>query len=234
MAHTWQSDTEITTRDTAVTNSTQSWFFKDSVASSHELIDATPKPVSTSGSPGAVFAEVPTSVAQIERARIDVPMGSNVWLRWDGAAAEVLSSKTTPDSLDGLTLQLNVDNAGAVTTTFTSGDTTMALAAKRINYYHGAQVASVDGTTGKLKIAGTKTGGADAKAAGRQYGEVDVVGGTALSALGLTEGTTPGSGLDENIGGPVEKTFYSGNLPESLEVSGSCSGARFMLAGKAS
>ena len=232
MAHTWQADTEITTRDTSVTNSAQSWFFKDNTASSHELIDATPKPVSTSGSPGAVFIEVPTSVMQIERCRIDVPMGSNIWLRWDGAPASVLSSKTTPDSLTGLTLELAVDTGGTIETTFTSDDTTMALAAKRINYYHGAEVASV--SAGKLKLTGASTGGADAKEAGRQYSLVNVVGGTALSALGLTEGITYGSGLDENIGGPVEKTFYSGNLPESLEVSGSCSGARFMLAGKAS
>ncbi len=234
MASTWHSDTEITTRDLAVSNSAQSWFFKDASATTHDLIDPTPKAISTSGSPGAVFATVPTSVAQIERARIELPAGSNVWLRWSGAAASVLSSKTTPDSLTGLTLELKIDNGTTIETTFISDDTTMALAAKRINYYHGAQIASVDQATGKLKLTGVKSGGADAKTAGRQYGEVSVVGGTALSALGLSVGVTNGSGLDEQVGGPLEKTFSSGGLPTSLEVSGTCSGARFMLAGKAS
>lgn len=226
---------DVTTRDSSA-SSDLGQSYADRSATSHDYVDPTPKSVSTSGAVGANFILWPTSVAQIQRVWGQIPAAADLYFRWGGDVAEVLSSLTAPgSSLTGLTLVCSVDGGSPVTTTFESGDTTLALAARRINYAHNAPIASIDAATSKLVLAGARTGGADAKAASRQYGEINITGGTALSALGLAVGTTPGAGTDERIGsGPYVRSFPSSALPRALEISGSASGLALSLAGKAS
>ena len=238
MSSTVRLSLDLTTRDLATSTGEDTRTARDTTATTHDLVDSTPLVVSTSGAVGANFVPWPTSVAQIERVASDapLPLATDVYLRWGGAVASCTGTLSTPSgSLSALTLVLSVDGGNAVTTTFDTTDTTIALAAKRINYAHAAQVASVD-TAGKLKLSGARTGSADAKAASRQYGELTISGSsTALSALGLTAGVYSGAGTDERVGaGPYARSFPSTALPRALEISGSCSGARLTLAGKAS
>lgn len=235
MSSTLRLTLEATTRDLSAVGSEASASIGDSSATTHDYLDPTPKTVATAGAVGAAFVSWPTSVVQIQRVYGQIPASADLWLRWGGDVASVQSSLTAPSgSLDTLTLVLGVDGVSPVTTTFTSADTTMALVAKRINYAHGAAVASVN-TAGKLVLSGTKSGGADAKAASRQYGEILITGGSALSALGLTAATTPATGQDERVGaGPYARSFPSTALPRALEISGSATGLALTLAGKAS
>lgn len=222
-------------RDLAFAGSDAVFAAKDATASSHELVDQTPRVIATSGAVGAAFVQLETPVRQVERLLVDLPGGSDLLLRIGGAVASVSGASAPPTLTDGWTAILNIDGLGAVTTSFLAADNTMALAAKRINYAHGAQVASVDPTTGALVIAGTKTGGDDARRAGYAYGSVVIVSGTALAALGLTAGTTYGTGADLRLGGGVHAhSFPAAALPRKLELSGSVASSRFVVAGKAS
>lgn len=222
-------------RDPAVAGSDSSSSVRDSVASAHDYLDPTPRNVSTAGAVGAAFVDLPTPVAQVERLAADLPAGSDLVLRAGGLAAEVLGGSAAPVFVGGEELVLAIDAGGNVTATFEAGDATLALAAKRINYALGFVAADVDPTTGKLRLRGLRTGGADALAKGWAYGRVLVVSGTALAALGLTAGSTYGQGDDQRLGGgPFAKTFPAGALPRRLELSGSAQGAKFWVAGKAS
>lgn len=222
-------------KDLAFAGSDATFVAKDASATTHEYVDQTPRTVSTPGAAGASFVTLETPVRQVERILADFASGTNVVIRLDGAVASVTGGATPPVLTDGWTAVLNVDGAGNVTTSFLAADNTMALVAKRINYAHGAQVASVDAVTGALVISGTKTGGDDARKKSFQYGSVVVVSGTALAALGLTAGTTYGSGEDHPHGaGGVQINRPSSSLPKRIELSGSASASRFAIAGKAS
>lgn len=208
---------------------------RDAGPTTHDLIDATPLgALSTSGGIGTRFLSLPTVVAQVQRIVGDFPTGTDVLLRFGGVAAFVLGASGALTIEDGWTLSLAVDGGPTVTVEFMATDTTPALAAKRINYAAGAQVASVDAPSGRLRLDGVNTGGTDARAKGRLFGAVDILGGTALAALGLVVGTTSGDGDDVRVGaGPLVHTFPSGAQPRRIELSGSASGARLWVAGAA-
>lgn len=234
MAATLQILLELTARDPAVVSSAQTTSLRDAVATSHDYLDGTPRNVSTAGAIGAAFVQLETPVVQIERLVADIPAGADLVLRMGGAVAEVLGASAATGFSGSETAVLAVDAGGNVTVTFEAGDTTQALAAKRINWAFGAQVADLD-TSGKLRLRGARTGGADAEARGWAYGKVKVVSGSALTGLGLTAGSTYGQGDDQRVGaGPFAKTFPAGALPRRLELSGSAQGAKFWVAGKAS
>jgi hypothetical protein len=219
--------------DPAVAGSQVSASVRDSVASSHDYVDPSPRNVATAGAVGAAFVDLATPVAQIERVAADLPVGADLVMRFGGAVALLLGSQNAPVFAGGETLELAVDAGSTVITSFSSGDNTLALAAKRINYAHGAQVADVS-PTGHLRLQGFRTGGADALVKGWAYGRLLVVGGTALVQLGLAAGSVYGQGDDQRVGaGPFAKSFPSASLPRRLELSGSAQGARFWLAGKA-
>lgn len=234
MAATLQILLELTARDPAVVSSAQTTSLRDAVATSHDYLDGTPRNVSTAGAVGAAFVQLETPVVQIERIVADLPASADLVLRFGGAVAEVLGASAAPSFAGGEQAVLAIDAGGNVTVTFEAGDNTQALAAKRINYAFGAQVADLD-TSGKLRLRGALTGGADAEAKGFGFGKVKVVSGSALAALGLTAGSTYGQGDDQRAGpGSFVKTFPAGALPRRLELSGSAGNAKFWLAGKAS
>lgn len=223
----------LATRDLTVSGSEATHVAKDATATSHDFVDATPAIVATDGAVGAAFTEVRQQVAEIERVFGQFAASTDAVVRYSGEPASVTGSTTTPPTFSGgEQAVIAVDGGSPVTTTFEAGDTTMALAAKRINYAHGAQVASV--VAGALVLTGTKTGDAGAAARGWSHGLVDVQSGSALSDLGLSVGRTYGEGFDERVGpGPYAKTFPATALPTSIEVSGSVPGARLWVAGQA-
>lgn len=226
---------QVTIADPASISSAQVLTVTDLVASVHDYVDGTPQNVATSGAAGAAFLKLPTSVVQIERIVADITPGSDLVLRVDGRVASVLGANAAPAIVGGETLVLAIDQGGQITVTFVAGDTTIAKVAARINFALGLQVASVDLSTGFLRLSGFLTGGSDAKTAGWQAGSVQLVSGTALALLGLTAGTTWGSGRDQRLGaGPFCKSFPTSGLPRLIELSGTSNGARFWVAGKAS
>jgi hypothetical protein len=232
MTGTLKLSLDLTTADPAV--SAQSSLVRDSVATSHDLVDPTPRAVATSGAIGTAFVSWPTSVQQIERLIADVPAGADLVFRFGGLPAVLVGSLSVIDAPVAQTIVLAIDGADPVTTTLTSADTTIALVARRINFYHGAQVASVDPSTNRLRLTGVKTGGADAAAKGWSAGIVEVVSGSGLALVGLEAGTTYGSGDDQRVGaGLFAKTFPAASLPRLLELSGSATNLKIWAAGKA-
>lgn len=233
MASTVLAHVILTTRDLAVSGSEATQVAKDASPTSHDFVDATPALVATVGAVGAAFTEVRQQVAEIERVFGHFSASTNAVVRYSGEPARVTGSTTTPPTFaGGEDIVIAIDGGSPITTTFAAGDTTMLLAAKRINYAHGAQVASVVG--GALVLTGTKTGDAGAAVRGWSHGLVDVQSGSALSDLGLSVGKTYGEGFDECVGpGPYAKTFPATALPTGIEVSGSVPGARLWVAGQA-
>lgn len=224
----------ITARDPAQTGSGCEATVRDAAATSHDYVDPTPRNVSTAGAVGAAFVQLETPVVQVERFVADLPSGTDLVLRFGGSVAEVLGASAATGFSGGETAVLAIDAGGNTTVTFEAGDTTQALAAKRINWALGLAVADTD-TTGKLRLRSLRTGDAGALAKGFAYGRVRVVSGTGLTGLGLTAGDTYGQGDDQRVGpGPLVKTFPAGALPRRVELSGSAQGAKFWVAGKAS
>lgn len=236
MAGTIRLTTELTTADPASPSASQQTVqVRDSIASTHDYVDATPRNVATAGLPGVAFVQLETPVVQLERFIADVPAGSELVIRFGGAPAVVIGAKSALAIEGDETLELAIDGGEAVTTTLASTDTTVALVAKRINWAHGAQVASVDPATGALRLTGVKSGGADARARAWQAGSVAVLSGTALEALGLTTGTSFGAGEDVRVGaGAFVRSFSAASLPKRVELSGSAINPKFWIAGKAS
>jgi hypothetical protein len=223
----------ITTRDPSRPGAGCEASVRDAAATSHDYVDPTPRNVSTAGGVGAAFVQLETPVAQVERFVADLPAGTDLVLRFGGAVAEVLGTSAATGFSGGETAVLAIDAGGNVTVTFESTDTTQALAAKRINWALGAQVADTD-SDGKLRLRSLRTGDAGAAAKGYAYGRVRVVSGSALAGLGLVAGDTYGQGDDQRVGsGLFAKTFPAGALPRRVELSGSAQGAKFWVAGKA-
>ncbi len=217
----------------SVAGSSQTDTARDQVATTHDYVDPTPRTVSTSGALGSAFVQLETPVVQVERLVADFPSGTDLVLRCSGEPAEVVGTVTSPTIAGNETITMAVDGLGSVTTVLDADDTTIAKIAKRVNFFHGLQIASVD-TSGGLAITGSKTGGPDAAAKGWSHGKIAITGGTGLTALGLSIGTTYGSGEDSRVSaGPFSRTFPSSALPTQIELSGSSSNARFWIAGKA-
>lgn len=233
MPGTLQLTLGVLTRDPAQLSSAQDLVVRDAVATSHDYVDATPRNVATAGAVGAAFVQLETPVAQVERFAAQIPPSADLVLRFGGAVAEVLGASAATGFAGGEQAVLAIDAGGSITVTFEAGDTTQALAAKRINFAFGAQVADTD-TSGRLRLRSLRTGDAGAAAKGYAYGRVRVVSGGALAGLGLTAGDTYGQGDDQRVGpGPFAKTFPSLALPRRVELSGSASNAKFWVAGKA-
>ena len=191
--------------------------------------------LATSGSVGTAFTELRHQVVAVERIVGDFKTGADVLIRAGGISAYVLGASGALTLTDGWTLLFAIDGGATITATFLATDNTPALAAKRINYAAGAQVASVDLATARLRLDGVRTGGAGARARSQAFGAVDAIGGTALAALGLVVGTFYGDGYDVRVGaGPFVHTFPPAALPRRIELSGSASGARIWVAGTAS
>lgn len=188
--------------------------------------------MSTPNGAGSAFARVPTPVAQVERFVGDFAIGSSGFIRFGGAEAIVLGGNTSPVFSGGETLDIAIDGQATFTTTFLNTDNTLALAVKRINYAAGAPVASL--VAGRLVLTGTKSGGAGAMQESRQFGLVQVVGGSAMAQLGLSASAAYGKGFDLPIApGMLVLTFPPGALPTRIELSGSVPSAKFTIAGKA-
>ena len=198
----------------------------------HDLIDVSPVgPLATSGAVGVAFVGVPTPVVQVQRLLVDLATGADVLLRLNGSAALVLGASGALTLTDGLTLLFAGDGGSTITAEFLATDTTPLLAAKRINYAAGAQVASVDTATAKLRLDGVKTGGPWARAKSRSFGALDILSGTALAALGLVAGTYSGDGDDLRVGSGAQLLrFPASAQPQRIELSGSASGARIWVA----
>lgn len=225
----------VQARDLACRPQSSGEVVRDAAETTHDLVDASPVgPLATPGATGTHFVVVPTPVAQVQRLICDWPTGSDVIIRTGGTPASVLGASGALSLADGDTLLLAVDGGPTITATFLATDATPELAAKRINYAAGATVASVDAPTARLRLDGVKTGGATARSRARAFGAIEIVGGTAVAALGLTVGTTYGDGDDVRVGaGPLALTFPPGASPRRIELSGSASGARIWVAGTA-
>ncbi len=233
MTFTVKGSTSAEIADQAFATSKHTVTMGDSVASSHDYVDETPRVVSTAGAVGTTLVQLETPVRQVERLLADFLSGTDILVRFDGLPASVLGNVSTPSISGSETLVLNVDGVGNVTTVLDAGDTTILKIAERINFFHRVRIASVD-TSGVLKLLGLLTGGADAKARGFSYGSISVVSGSGLSALGLTAGITYGS-VESDIrqaAGRLERTFPASALPRKIELSGSCTASRFIVAGK--
>lgn len=233
MTATLQISLGLTTRDPAQPSSAREESVRDTTATSHDYVDATPRNVSTAGAVGAAFVQLETPVVQVERFVAQIPPSADLVLRFGGAVAELLGASAATGFSGGETAVLAIDAGGNVTVTFEAGDSTQALAAKRINWALGAQVADTD-SDGKLRLRSLRTGDAGAAAKGYAFGRVRVVSGSALAGLGLVAGDTYGQGDDQRVGaGLFAKTFPSSALPRKVELSGSATNAKFWVAGKA-
>jgi hypothetical protein len=106
-----------------------------------------------------------------------------------GVAAHVTGSGATFGSITaGLTAILGADAMPNFTVVFQATDTTVAAAVARINQFAGFTFASDVG--GQVKLTGIQAG---------TGGQVRVIGGTALTDLGLTVANTNGTGNVANI-----------------------------------
>lgn len=238
MSGTLQIKALITTGDPSQPSASQiQESVGDAVASTHDLVDPlTPMSIAT-GTPGVSFVQVPLSVAHIERLAADLGASSDVVLRLNGAAAFVVGNVTAPSLAGGDTLVLAVDSGAQVTTTFAGTENTIAKVAGAIAAAFIAaglaNPASVDAATGGLRLSGVKSGDQAANAKGWQSGAVEVVSGAAVAKLGLTVAKTWATGDDDHVSGVLFKSFPASSLPTRLEVSGTASNAKFIVAGKA-
>lgn len=233
VATTLQLALSLALRDPAQPGQACDTAVRDLGASAHDYVDPTPRNVETAGAVGAAFVQLETPVQQVERFVAQIPPGADLVLRFGGAVAELLGASAATGFTGGEQAVLAIDAGGNITVTFEAGDTTQALAAKRINFAFGAQVADTD-ASGRLRLRSLRTGDAGAAAKGFAFGRVRVVSGSALAGLGLVAGDTYGQGDDQRVGpGPFAKTFPSSALPRRVELSGSASNAKFWVAGKA-
>lgn len=204
--------------------------------SAHDLLGFHPIVVDTAGAVGAAFVRLYTQVAQVQKIIADVPYGADLVLRLNGTTASATSSLTAPSgSLTGLTLEFTLEGEDYAVE-FEAADDTFDECARRINFATGLSTASVNAAN-KLVVAGQKTGGLDAQKAGYQYSKLEITGGTALSAIGLSSGEFYGSSTDERLGaGIYSRAFPAALLPTKIELSGSSGSttapARIWVAGK--
>lgn len=181
--------------------------------------------LATAGAIGAAFVQLDTP-AIIEQLLL-MSAGAEIAVRLNGGVASVTGSSAalfgTIAASDAFTLGVDsVDHA----IVFQAGDTTAAKIAARINSIVGAIVATVT-AAGLLKLAGARTGDAEAKAtASMAYGEIALTDGVGapLAKLGLVDGVTNGSGNDLRFTGrfgPIEPPTSGVGLLSKVELSGS-------------
>lgn len=176
--------------------------------------------IATAGQLGAAFLDLdtPKVIEQFAMRSID---GAEVGIRYNGAPASVVGvGGAFATIVNGDAFTLDLDQGGVKTVTFQTGDTTLAKVIARINADVGAIVAS--DAAGQLKITGVKSGGEEAKARTWQYGSI-VLAGSALAKLGLSAGTSYGSGRDDSTDGRILKDFPTSGAMKTtrIELSGS-------------
>lgn len=117
--------------------------------------------------------------------------GADTTATFNATAASVTGSAATFGTIGaGEYVDLAIDGAAAVRTTFQTGDTTVGAVYARINAAFGSPIGSASG--GQLKLDSATLGTSS---------KVQVVGGSTgtLTKLGLTAGTTSGTGNVANI-----------------------------------
>lgn len=117
----------------------------------------------------------------------DVDGGGNETATFDAAQAGRQSSGCNPSGFSGgETLTLTMDNDGIVQTiTFLAGDITVALVAQRINNLLEGGYCEVVAAGAEIKVWSDTYGTSS---------DVEVVGGTGAASLGLSVGSTAGTG----------------------------------------
>lgn len=202
--------------------------------STHEYVRDYPAyQLATTGTPGAVFRLL-DSPTIVEKLFIHSLSKQDVAVRLNGAAATLIGSAAAFGTLvNGDSFTINTDQGGVIVVTFETGDITGAKAAARINALVGAIVATIDATSGQLRLTGTKTGGQDAFAKSFQYGSIVLGAGAALAKLGLAVGTTYGAGDDRVISGRLLEEPSTTRTVSKIELSGSAS-LNMVVAGRSS
>lgn len=184
-----------------------------SVVSSQQALQ-----ILTTGLPGAEFVDLDILDGFTAIELLVARTSAKLYLRIGAAEALVLGvGGVFPTTFaGGETLELDVDGLGSFTVTFTVGAQTAAQVAAEIN-----AAAALSGlptpratvaTSGQLQIESVQTGA---------QGSVEVVGGTGAATLGLTVGTTAGTGADIPIQGDALLQFpRDTDAPARIQISG--------------
>lgn len=187
---------------------------------SYESVVSTQQPLQilTAGVPGAAYVDLDILDGFTAIELLVLRTTSTLFLRIDADVARVLGvGGTFPTTFaGGEDLVLDIDGLGAFTTTFAGGDQTAAQVAARINA--AAALAGLPtprvavATSGQLELTSVLTG---------SQGSVEVVSGTGAATLGLTVGTTAGTGADVPINGEALFEFpRDTSAPNRIQVSG--------------
>lgn len=176
-----------------------------------------PLQVLTAGLPGAAFVDLDILDGFVAIELLVARTNAKLFLRIDADVARVLGvGGAFPTTFaGGETLDLTIDGVNFLTT-FLAADQSAAQVAARINA--AAALAAlptpraVVATSGQLELQSVQTGA---------QGSVVVVGGTGLATLGLTAGTTLGTGADIPVQGDVLLEFpRDTDAPARIQVSG--------------
>ncbi len=177
-----------------------------------------PLQVLTSGLPGAQFVDLDILDGFVAIELLVARTSAKLFLRIGADVARVLGvGGTFPTTFGGgETLTLDIDGLGPFLVTFTVAAQSAQDVANEIN-----AAAALSGlptprvvvaTSGQLELQSVQTGA---------QGSVEVVGGTALATLGLTAGTTLGTGADIPLQGDLLIEFpRDTDAPARIQVSG--------------
>ena len=188
---------------------------------------AQPLQILTSGNPGDNFVDLDVLEGFTAIELLAAKTTSKMVLRIDAAPALLEGSGGTFPTgfVGGELLVLSFDGGSSFTTTFTVAAQSAQDVANEINAAAAlAQIATpraTVATSGQLQLQGVLTG---------PQGMVTVVSGTALGTLGLTTGTTLGTGADVFVQGDFLVMFpRDTDAPARIQVSGQ--GGISLLAG---
>jgi hypothetical protein len=137
---------------------------------------------------GSAAAPINLEPGQTLDIHVDEDGGGSEVATFDAARATRAGSGLAIVALNTLTLLFKIDGGDQQTVTFTAAETTVALVVDKINDTILNGVAVVN--AGEVDIRGSIRG---------TSGSVEIVGGTALTEIGHTVGTTSGSGDVANI-----------------------------------
>ena len=185
-----------------------------------------PLQVLTTGAPGAEFVDLDIldGFTGIELLAAKAPTKLFLRIGADVARVDGVGGTFPTAFAGGETLDLTIDGTNFLTT-FDAADQTAAQVAARINAAAAlaglAAPRAIVATSGQLELTSVNTGA---------QGSVEVVGGTGAATLGLSVGTTAGSGADIPIQGDVVLEFpRDTDAPARIQVSGQ--GTISLLAG---
>lgn len=194
----------------------------DGCDESYQTCVDTPKPIQIATLAG-VFIDLPILQTLTRIEFLFLRSASEITIRIGAAPATLVGvGATFPTGFVGAeTLELAIDGAASVTTTFLVGDQTAQQVADRVNSALAlAGIATprmtVNLTTGQLEVTGILTGSSQ--------GSVEVVVGGAEATLGLAVGTVVGAGADVTSNGVFLNEFpRNTNAPARVQVSGTSS-----------